>query len=572
VPPAQTFGTLLHPLCTVIGMEEFTPLGAEMARLAGRLGTLVPAVCDREQLEWIVASGRRLEAFAAAQVALATVQLERVLRDEYAETLRDRSCEPTDPDTSAADDASASSGDASTGADGTTTTADGAASGGPEGGAPGGDSSPPGNGAPRTTDETSTAGGDTAASGDGADDTRGRPGEPGGRRESAEELGRQIRRGKWLRRCELFAAALQAGTISAEHVDTLAVVLEHVEPHVQSDVLADEERLVEVARRMARTAFARYLRDVIDRVRADGGMSRFERQLKNSFASFKADNDTQMYRLFCEIDPVRGAEMFQAVQRRVDEMYQTKGATDGLSRNQVVLAALHGLICREPAAAPAVDSDDDDVGGGPEILVICDCQSLVSGPHAHTICETYEGIRLPVSFVRDMCAEAMLTVAIAGADGQILEVGTAERLANRAQRRALRAKYRQCAHPDCTVPFAACRIHHVVPWEQRGPTDIGNLLPLCFKHHHLVHEGGWRLTIDPDRTLHWYRPGGALYATIPFVPLLTPKAQRSATTTTRGSPSGATSGPSPPASADLAPAARSAPAAEDLRLFDPPAA
>ena len=56
-------------------MEEFTPLGAEMARLAGRLGTLVPAVCEREQLEWIVASGRRLEAFAAAQVALATVQL-----------------------------------------------------------------------------------------------------------------------------------------------------------------------------------------------------------------------------------------------------------------------------------------------------------------------------------------------------------------------------------------------------------------------------------------------------------------------------------------------------------------
>jgi hypothetical protein len=38
--------------------------------------------------------------------------------------------------------------------------------------------------------------------------------------------------------------------------------------------------------------------------------------------------------------------MFQVVQRRVDELKQTKGATDGLSRNQVVLAALHGLICR----------------------------------------------------------------------------------------------------------------------------------------------------------------------------------------------------------------------------------
>lgn len=553
-------------------MEEFTPLGAEMARLAGRLGTLAPAVCDQDQLEWIVASGRRLESFAAAQVALATVQLERLVRESYAERLRDRSGEATDASTDTAtgptaDDASAGSGEATTGPD-DTSTRDAAAPGGADSATAGADANHPGNDAPPADGETPTAGDDTGApDGDAAGDEAGRP---GGRRESAEELRRQIRRGKWLRRCEMFAAALQAGTISAEHVDTLAVVLEHVEPHVLADVLADEERLVEVARRMARTPFARYLRDVIDRVRADGGMTRFERQLKASFASFKADDDTQMYRLFCEIDPVRGAEMFQAVQRRVDAMYQTKGATDGLSRNQVVLAALHGLICREPAAAGEGESDDDDLGGGPEIIVICDCQSLVSGAHEHTICETYDGIRLPVSFVRDMCAEAMLTVAIAGADGRILKVGMAERLANRAQRRALRAKYRHCAHPDCTVPFVACRIHHVVPWERQGPSDLGNLLPLCFKHHHLVHEGGWRLTIDPDRTLHWYRPGGALYATTPFVPLLTPKARRSPTT--RGSPSGPASGPSPPSS--TVPPATAPPdsAAEELRLFDPPAA
>ena len=30
-----------------------------------------------------------------------------------------------------------------------------------------------------------------------------------------------------------------------------------------------------------------------------------------------------------------------------------------------------------------------------------------------------------------------------------------------------------------------------------GRTDIANMIPLCEKHHHLVHEGGWTLTDDP---------------------------------------------------------------------------
>ncbi|HZB41101.1 MAG TPA: HNH endonuclease signature motif containing protein [Ilumatobacter sp.] len=31
----------------------------------------------------------------------------------------------------------------------------------------------------------------------------------------------------------------------------------------------------------------------------------------------------------------------------------------------------------------------------------------------------------------------------------------------------------------CTVPFDACQIHHVIPWDQGGRTDLQNLAPLC---------------------------------------------------------------------------------------------
>ena len=67
--------------------------------------------------------------------------------------------------------------------------------------------------------------------------------------------------------------------------------------------------------------------------------------------------------------------------------------------------------------------------------------------------------------------------------------------------------YRTCAL--CDVPFEHTQAHHV-SWYgfQQGLTDIDNLLPLCNRHHHLAHEGGWQLILEPGRTLTVIRPGG----------------------------------------------------------------
>jgi hypothetical protein len=92
--------------------------------------------------------------------------------------------------------------------------------------------------------------------------------------------------------------------------------------------------------------------------------------------------------------------------------------------------------------------------------------------------------------------------------GEVLDRGREFRVANRAQRRALRAIYRTCAHPGCDINFDRCTIHHVIAWLHHGPTDLDNLLPLCNQHHHLVHEGRWRLTLDQHRVITIHRPDG----------------------------------------------------------------
>jgi predicted restriction endonuclease len=100
------------------------------------------------------------------------------------------------------------------------------------------------------------------------------------------------------------------------------------------------------------------------------------------------------------------------------------------------------------------------------------------------------------------------------APGQ-LNLGRTNRLANAAQRRVLRAIYPGCAIPGCSTRFDYCKIHHVVWWRHGGPTDLANLLPICVRHHSCVHDRGWTLQLESDRTLIVTRPDGIQMTTGP---------------------------------------------------------
>jgi hypothetical protein len=137
--------------------------------------------------------------------------------------------------------------------------------------------------------------------------------------------------------------------------------------------------------------------------------------------------------------------------------------------------------------------------------------------HDHSISETSSGVALPVDVVRRAgCEAVMASTVLDRATGAVLDAGRTTRVATRAQRRALRAMYPNCAFPGCDRSFDWCQIHHIVPWEQGGPSDLANLLPLCSHHHHLVHEGGWRLSLDAARTLTIRGRGGDCYAAVPL--------------------------------------------------------
>ncbi|MFZ4812869.1 MAG: hypothetical protein ACOYL9_16130, partial [Ilumatobacteraceae bacterium] len=158
-----------------------------------------------------------------------------------------------------------------------------------------------------------------------------------------------------------------------------------------------------------------------------------------------------------------------------------------------------------------------------DVIIVIDAATVMNGAHEHTHCATTDNIEIPVASARRLLCTAVQHLAITGINGQVLDLGTSTARPNRAQRRALQAMYSTCAWDGCDTALSRCEIHHVHFRRFGGPTDLDNLLPLCVKHHHMVHEGRWRIELTPERTIRIWRPDGEHFLDSPLQPIVTTK-------------------------------------------------
>lgn len=83
--------------------------------------------------------------------------------------------------------------------------------------------------------------------------------------------------------------------------------------------------------------------------------------------------------------------------------------------------------------------------------------------------------------------------------GQPIGVGRSTRTISRRLRRALEHRDRCCVVPGCGAT-RGLHAHHIIHWEDGGPTDLDNLVLVCPYHHRLHHRGGITIT-GPARRL-----------------------------------------------------------------------
>lgn len=82
-----------------------------------------------------------------------------------------------------------------------------------------------------------------------------------------------------------------------------------------------------------------------------------------------------------------------------------------------------------------------------------------------------------------------------------LDRGRRARVASPAQRALLgRLDGERCRFPSCTHT-RHLNAHHVRFWSDGGPTDLPNLALICSRHHKLIHDNGYQLTLASDRSL-----------------------------------------------------------------------
>ena len=102
--------------------------------------------------------------------------------------------------------------------------------------------------------------------------------------------------------------------------------------------------------------------------------------------------------------------------------------------------------------------------------------------------------------------ESHIIPVVLNGDGIPIDVGRSKRLATATQRRALETIHTTCAIPECDTPYHHCQIHHIDYWENGGPTNLDNMVPLCTRHHHLAHEGRWTLSLNPTTRTVTFEP------------------------------------------------------------------
>ena len=104
--------------------------------------------------------------------------------------------------------------------------------------------------------------------------------------------------------------------------------------------------------------------------------------------------------------------------------------------------------------------------GRAEFVVVIDADADPTTHGPGPVAEWPIPVEIPARVLAELAGDADMTAVVVRngvvlyAPGE-LNLGRSTRLANRAQRRALRGLYRGCAIPGCTISYDHCKLHHI---------------------------------------------------------------------------------------------------------------
>ena len=289
---------------------------------------------------------------------------------------------------------------------------------------------------------------------------------------------------------------LAAGDTTAAHIDALGRGLK-IAGTERDAFMAYLPELVEASTTMTASQFDQLVKETAKSVVTDDGLSTFERQKRETFFKMRNEADGCLS-VSGKFDPISASILKSKIGRFVEAMFHSGDKEVPVEVMPWIEPNDHRQAQALIALVNGASETASEVPARAEIVVHVDLETLQHGLHAGGTCRTALGADLPVETVRRLACEAEILPVVLDGRSVPIDVGRSKRLATVHQRRALEAIHPTCAIPDCEVIFNHCNVHHINYWENGGTTDLNNMIPLCSRHHHAAHEGGWKLQLDPE--------------------------------------------------------------------------
>lgn len=333
-------------------------------------------------------------------------------------------------------------------------------------------------------------------------------------RRSPDTVRRQLGTARMLAHLPRTIAAVESGTMSAEHAEQIAriaqdLALERLEDYEEA-VLA---RVLVSASVMTSGETAAFARRVRARLDAAGEEARRQASRKHEDVRIWAEFDG----LACvqaRIPLVDAARVHAALDARARRLPYDPDDSIGMRRAMALVEAICG------------NQGDGSTAVEVEVHVTCDLSTLLGLADEPALVTMPAGSPEPVTAdaLRELLSDPRVPMTLRRLvldplTGHLLDRGRTSYRVPDSLRAFLVARDGSCRFPGCPRRADRCDIDHIQPWDDAGGTDRDNLIPLCRRHHLLKTHGEWSIAERrEDGSIEWLAPDGRRIVTRPWTP------------------------------------------------------
>jgi hypothetical protein len=276
-----------------------------------------------------------------------------------------------------------------------------------------------------------------------------------------------------------------------------------------------EETLLQVARHTTAAQLERLAR-AYRTVRRREGLEEANDRHSRRYARYYFDEDGS-FAMSLRLSPEEGALVVKALDAARDEVRKAKRREKSDSAesapeeadDQPAPTTADAVVAMAETAlsgAPAVRSGGDRY----QVVVHVDVDTL-AGDGGRS--EIEDAANVSPETARRIACDAGLLVALHASDGALLTVGRKTRSIPSWIRRGLRHRDNGCRFPGCDLQVFI-EAHHIHHWADGGETSLDNLVELCWFHHRMLHEGGFKIEKDESDEPAFYSPEGLTIETV----------------------------------------------------------